>query len=187
MSIFWITAQIKHLSNLSTEFWSYLKEFVLVAAWLDKVAHLSCSKITGWLERGGLSFFAPPLFLRCRPLHSLPLCSDSLISGQQQELNSARRRTPPPRLPRAGRSCTPRKKGATAMMSPRPSGSWNLPGKMKKESAEQVWEAASCEITESSDQAQWTSLSHYFNSPAKTSRASFVEMPFCRYSLWAEK
>lgn len=187
MSIFWIIAQIKHLSNLSIEFWSYLKEFVLVAAWLDKVAHLSCSKITGWLERGGLSCFAPPLFLRCRPLHSLPLCSDSLISGQQQELNSARRRTPPPRLPRAGRSCTPRKKGATAMMSPRPSGSWNLPGKMKKESAEQVWEAASCEITESSDQAPWTSLSHYFNSPAKTSRASFVEMPFCRYSLWAEK
>ncbi|GAA6084274.1 uncharacterized [Tachysurus ichikawai] len=62
------------------------------------------------MECGGLSIFAPPLFLRCRPLRLLSLCSDSLISGQQQELNSARRRTPPPRLPRAGPSCTPRKK-----------------------------------------------------------------------------
>lgn len=80
------------------------------AAWLVEVVRLSCSKITGWMECGGLSFFAPPLFLRCRPLRSLPLCSDSLISGQQQELNRARRRTPPPRLPRAGHSCTPCKK-----------------------------------------------------------------------------
>lgn len=137
------------------------------------------------MERGGLSFFAPPLFLRCRPLRSLPLRTDSLISGQQWKLNSVWRHTPPPRLPRAGHSCTARKKGATAMMSPCLSWSWNLPGMMrgKKDPTERVWEAASCEITESSSQAQWPSLSHNFKSPAKSTGARSVEMSFHRCSL----
>lgn len=140
---------------------------------LVEEAGLSCSKITGWMERGGLSFFAPPLFLRCRPLRSLPLRSDSLISGQQQELNSARRRTPPPRLPRAGHSCMPRKK----KKSPPPwchhsrPGAEPFQGRWKK-NQQNEFERLQAEITESSDQAHWPSLSHYFNSPAKSSRAA---------------